>query len=65
MTTMRQELARKQPANAPVRPVKDDGRTIDGRWRATRGGMTFPAMLRFLAIVLIGALFAGFILSQL
>lgn len=64
MTAMPRELARKRPANVPAQRV-DDGRTIGGRWRATRGGMTGVGMCGLVAVLFAAALFAGFVLSLL
>lgn len=63
MTAMPRELARKQPANLPTR-AQDDGRTINGQYRAVRGGPSGRAVLNVFLLALLAAFFAGQLLSM-
>jgi len=61
---MPRELARKRPANVTTLPAADDGRTIDGRYRAVRGGPTLGGALTAFVLILLAVFFAGFLLSS-
>lgn len=63
VTAVPRELARRQPANTPVR--RDDGRTIDGQFRAVRGGPSLAAVINALILLILAALFTGYLLSTL
>lgn len=62
MTPLAQELARKQPANAPV---QQQPKTIDGQFRAVHGGPTLRSVLIFFLFVILAAGLSGSLLSQM
>ncbi|MGK5682470.1 hypothetical protein [Actinoplanes sp. URMC 104] len=68
MTTMPNELATKRPANSQIRRHRHTAgekqtRTIDGQFRAVRGGPSLTAVLTWLITVMLAAGFAGYLLS--
>jgi hypothetical protein len=62
MTTVPRDLARKQPANAPVR-IRND-RVIEGRVKPFKHGMSGRGVFTVLAFLFLAFLFAGFVLSM-
>jgi hypothetical protein len=62
VTTMPRDLARKLPANTPVRI--NDNQVIEGRVKPFRHGMSGRGVFLVMVLLLLVFLFAGFVLSM-